>query len=99
MRHTAAHPLASEPPAVGGFRHYARFERIDPSQNCQRFYTLSWQPLLWGGIALVRHWGRLGNQGSQRVEGSYPDRASAQRLTERLIRRRLQRRYELVDWT
>jgi predicted DNA-binding WGR domain protein len=99
MSRSRSQAAVSEPPAVVGFRHYARFERIDPSQNCQRFYTLSWQPELWGGIALVRHWGRLGNQGSQRLEGSYPDRQSAQQLAARLIRRRLQRRYLLVDWT
>jgi predicted DNA-binding WGR domain protein len=99
MSRSRSQTVVSEPPAVVGFRHYARFERVDPSQNCQRFYTLSWQPELWGGIALVRHWGRRGNQGSQRLEGSYPDRQSAQGLAERLIRRRLRRRYELVDWT
>ncbi len=89
---------AVEPPAVVGFRQYARFERIDRAQNCQRFYALSWQPLLWGEIALVRRWGRIGSHGHQRLEGSYPDRQSAQTLAERLIRRRIQRRYELVDW-
>jgi len=88
-----------EIPAVVGFQQYARFERIDASHNCQRFYSLSWQPLLWGGVALVRHWGRMGSAGSQRLEGTYPDRQSAQLLAERLIRRRLTRRYELIDWT
>jgi hypothetical protein len=36
-----------------GFQHHyrARFERTDPSENCQRFYTLTWQPELQGGIA------------------------------------------------
>ncbi len=90
---------ASELPAVVGFQQYARFERVDQTQNCERFYVLSWQPLLWGGIALVRSWGRIGSQGNQLLEGSYPDRQSAQLLAERLIRRRLQRRYELVAWT
>lgn len=88
-----------ELPAAVGFQQYVRFERLDYAQNCQRFYALSWQPLLWGGIALVRSWGRLGSQGNQRLEGTYPDRQSAQLLAERLIRRRLQRRYALVDWT
>lgn len=61
--------------------------------------TLGWQPLLWGGGALVRTWGRIGTQGQQRLTGSYPDRAAAQSLVERLVRRRLTRRYQLVDWT
>jgi predicted DNA-binding WGR domain protein len=100
-RRNAARPRrpATELPGVVRFRQYARFERRDASQNCERFYALSWQPLLWGGIALIRSWGRIGSQGTQRLEGSYPDRQSAQLLAERLIRRRLTRRYELVDWT
>ncbi len=89
----------TETPAVAGFQQYARFERVDPAQNCERFYILTWQPLLWGELALVRSWGRIGSQGSRRLEGSYPDRQSAQALAERLIRRRIKRRYELVDWT
>jgi predicted DNA-binding WGR domain protein len=92
-------PRTRELPAVVGFRQYARFERIDRAENCERFYALSWQPLLWGGGALVRTWGRLGTQGQQHLEGSYPDRATAQPLVERLVRRRLTRRYLLVDWT
>lgn len=37
-------------------------------------------------------------QGQQRLEGSYPDRETAQPLVERLVRRRLTRRYALIDW-
>ena len=87
-----------ELPAVVDFQAYARFERWDRAQNCERFYTLTWQPLLWGDVALVRNWGRIGRSGSQRLEHIYPDRESAQPLAEKLIRRRIQRRYELVDW-
>ena len=82
-----------------GFQQYARFERVDDAANAARFYTLAWQPDLWGDVALVRSWGRIGSQGSRRLEGSYPDRQSAQALAERLIRRRLKRRYALIDWT
>src|SRR3954447_23934936 len=90
--------LPTEPPAVVAFQQYALFTSIDPDENRQRFYRLSWQPLLWGDIALIRSWGRVGSLGQQRLEATYPDRQSAQRLAERLIRRRLQRRYELVAW-
>jgi predicted DNA-binding WGR domain protein len=88
-----------ELPAVVTFQQFARFERVDHTQNCERFYALSWQPLLWGGVALVRQWGRIGSTGSQLLEGTYHDRQEAQPLAEKLILRRLQRRYELVDWT
>jgi predicted DNA-binding WGR domain protein len=83
---------------VVGFQQFARFERLDPAENVQRFYSLTWQPLLWGGGSLVRTWGRVGTQGMSKT-ADFSDRASAQPLVERLIRRRLQRRYALVDWT
>ena len=89
-------PNPPETPAVVGFQQYARFERIDHAANCERFYTLAWQRDLWGDVALVRSWGRIGSQGSRRLEGTYPDRQSARALAERLIRRRIKRRYQLV---
>jgi predicted DNA-binding WGR domain protein len=91
-------PAPSELPAVVGFQHDARFARRDPAGNVQRFYTLTWQPLRWGGGALVRTWGRVGTHGLSQT-AAFPDRASAQPLVERLIRRRLMRRYALVEWT
>jgi predicted DNA-binding WGR domain protein len=99
---TRARPRRVAPrelPAVVTFQQFARFERFDHAQNCARFYLLSWQPLLWGGVALVRQWGRIGSSGSRLLEGTYADRQEAQPLAEKLIWRRLQRRYELVDWS
>ncbi len=90
--------VTRELPAVAGFQQYAQFQSIDCAENRQRFYLVSWQPLLWGGGALIWSWGRLGSRGSSRV-AEFPDRSSAQPIVERLIRRRLQRRYELIDWT
>jgi predicted DNA-binding WGR domain protein len=84
--------------AAGGvaFAHYARFVSIDPTQNRFRCYELRWQPALWGGVLLVRTWGRLGAR--RRVAVSHhPDRASAQPAAERAVRRRLQRGYRLVE--
>jgi len=99
MKTTSPRVPLRELPAVVGFREFARFERADWEQNAHRFYVLSWQPLLWGGGALVRTWGRIGTQGSRCWEGDYPDREAAQPLVERLVRRRLSRRYQLIDWT
>ena len=36
---------------------------IDPPKNKQRFYMLQIQPDLWGGVSLVREYGRLGQPG------------------------------------
>jgi predicted DNA-binding WGR domain protein len=90
---------ARELPAVVTFQQFARFERVDHAQNCERFYALTFQPLLWGGFALVRSWGRIGSAGSRLLEGAYTDRESAQPLAEKLIRQRIQRRYALVAWS
>jgi predicted DNA-binding WGR domain protein len=81
---------------VGQFKAYARFVSVDPSRNRFRFYSLSWQPGLWGGGALVRTWGRIGTKG--RSTGVfYQDRTSAQPLVEQFVKRRLQHGYQLVD--
>lgn len=34
--------------------------RIDPTRNMARFYRLSIEPNLFGGVSLVRTWGRIG---------------------------------------
>ena len=89
-----------DPIAVEGVARCAcrvRCESLDPAKNRARFYTITWQPALWGGGALVRRWGRLGGQGRS-LTHFYPDRASAQESVERLIRRRLQRGYAVVEW-
>lgn len=42
------------------------FQRKDPALNMARYYSLSLQPTLFGEIALVRMWGRIGTMGQQR---------------------------------
>ncbi len=95
--------LAVSPPDPAAIEDVARFQcRVrfvsrDPARDRARFYTLTWQPALWGGGALVRRWGRLGGSG-RALTAFYPDRASAQASVERLIRRRLRRGYRVVEW-
>jgi len=98
MRRVARSQPVRALPAVVGFQHYARFERVDLSENCERFYLLAVQPTLLGEVALVRTWGRIGTQG-QRLTATFPDRQRAQTSLERLVRRRLAHRYQLTDWT
>ena len=43
-------------------------KRIDPSLNMRRFYRMSVQPDLFGGVSLVREWGRIGHRGQMLVE-------------------------------
>jgi predicted DNA-binding WGR domain protein len=37
--------------------------RIDPSRNMRRFYALDVQPDLFGGVLLMKQWGRIGTKG------------------------------------
>lgn len=42
--------------------------RIDPALNMRRFYRMSLQPDLFGGVDLIREWGRTGRRGQSLVE-------------------------------
>lgn len=41
--------------------------RIDPVRNMARFYALSIEPSLFGDLALVQSWGRIGCTGHRRI--------------------------------
>jgi predicted DNA-binding WGR domain protein len=77
------------------FAHCARFVSVDPTKNRFRCYELRLQATLWGGVALVRAWGRLGAPG-RFIVSEYPDRAAALPDIERAVHRRLARGYRLV---
>jgi predicted DNA-binding WGR domain protein len=78
-----------------GFVQTLRLVSLDPSRNRARVYIFSWQPTLWGEIALIRTWGRL-ERPTRSLLRLYPDRASAEPELRRLLRRRLQHGYEVV---
>ncbi|MGE0545001.1 MAG: WGR domain-containing protein [Dehalococcoidia bacterium] len=82
---------------LAGFQAYVRFASIDPAQNRLRFYDPRWQPTLFGEGALVRVWGRQGQPGTIRAT-VYPGRSQAQQAIHRVVRRRLQHGYQLLDW-
>ena len=85
------------PPAAAAFRAYVRLRSVDLARNRDRSYTLTWQPALLGGGALVRCWGRTGGAERMRAD-DYPDRAAAQVHVEALLRRRLRHGYRIVAW-
>jgi predicted DNA-binding WGR domain protein len=78
-----------------GFVQTLRLVSVDPKRNRARVYVLTWQPTLWGEIALVRTWGRLDHPGRSQMT-IYHDREQAQADLRRLLRRRLQHGYQLV---
>lgn len=67
--------------------------RIDPSRRMWRFYSLTLQPTLLGGVDLVRRWGRLGTSGGSMRTDTFPDEASAQAALEKLAARKRRRGY------
>jgi predicted DNA-binding WGR domain protein len=42
--------------------------RVDPARNMRRFYRLDMQPDLFGGVLLVKEWGRIGLRGRMVAE-------------------------------
>ncbi len=79
------------------FEQYVRFVSCAPLQNRQRFYLLSWQRLLHGELVLVCTWGRLGTLGRSRII-RFPDNLSIDASLQRVIKRRMQRGYQVTEW-
>lgn len=73
----------------------AHLRRIRPEKNEWRFYTLTIQPDLFGGAALVRHWGRIGTAGTQRLD-LHPDEGAAANALTAMIRYRRRRGYQEI---
>lgn len=67
-------------------------ERIDASRNMARFYAVSLEPTLFGDIALVREWGRIGRPGRRRLD-LFPTVATAQAASTRLLTAKEKRGY------
>ena len=59
-------------------------QRIDPARNMQRYYGVSLQPDLFGGIALVRSWGRIGSRARFKSE-FFVDGSAALTALQRLV--------------
>ena len=68
-------------------------KRIDPSLNMQRFYRMSVQPDLFGGVSLVREWGRIGYRGQMLIE-QHPDEGKAVTALIKLTATKKRRGYE-----
>jgi len=71
---------------------------VDPTSQPRpraRWYALSLEPTLFGGVDLVRRWGRLGTAAHHpaRVAEHYPDATAARAGLERAHARRRRRGY------
>ena len=79
------------------FKAYAHLVSVDPDKNRYRFYQLTWQPVLFGGGAIVRRWGRIGTEGRWRAI-FFGSRGEAQKTVEEILKRRLGHGYAVVRW-
>ena len=70
--------------------------RIDAAQNMRRFYHMSVQPGLFGDVALVRQWGRIGTRG-QSMKEWFDDEAAAEAACDTLSKRKQRRGYSGVS--
>ena len=66
--------------------------RIDDARNMRRFYRLDVQPDLFGGVLLVKQWGRIGTSG-RIVDESYDSEALAADAMQRQAERKRRRGY------
>lgn len=64
--------------------------RIEPERNMARYYQIEIEPDLFGGVVLVRRWGRIGTMGLTRREWhrERPEAVAAGELWLRAKRRR-----------
>lgn len=53
----------------------AHLRRIGPARNMRRFYRFDVQPDLFGGVLLVKEWGRIGARGRRVAERKSPVRS------------------------
>jgi len=66
--------------------------RIDVAHNMRRYYRLDVQPTLFGEMALVREWGRIGQAGQVRTT-PYPTDTEANAAFERYRKAKVRRGY------
>lgn len=67
-------------------------KRIDPSKNMARFYRMQLQPTLFGGMTVIREWGRIGQAGTCRYD-QYQTIETAQSALDTMRRSKLRRGY------
>jgi predicted DNA-binding WGR domain protein len=62
--------------------------RLDPAKNMRRFYRLDIQPNLFGGVLLMKQWGRVGTQGRMVAEPHDTEALAAAALQQQADRKR-----------
>ncbi|MCE2576728.1 WGR domain-containing protein [Komagataeibacter sp. FNDCR2] len=70
--------------------------RIHPEKNEWRYYAMTVQPDLFGGAALLRRWGRIGSEGTTRLD-LYTNEGEAANALAALVRHRKKRGYQVIS--
>lgn len=69
--------------------------RCDPSCNMARFYRMQIAPDLFGGVVLIRHWGRIGTSGQERRQW-WPVSSMAETALQDWAAKKLRKGYRAV---
>lgn len=67
--------------------------RTDIARNMRRFYTATLQPTLFGGVSVMRCWGRIGTSGRIMVQ-TFDDDAEARCAFDRLVGAKRRKGYD-----
>ena len=68
--------------------------RIEPRRRMWRFYALALQPTLFGGVDVIRRWGRVGTRGrGQALVESFADQDAARSALETWTMKKRRRGY------
>ena len=78
---------------VSTIRHVLVLRRIEPERNLVRFYALMIERDLFGRVALVRRWDRIGTCGRERMD-PYPDETTAAEALAKLAAPKRRRGYQ-----
>jgi predicted DNA-binding WGR domain protein len=73
--------------------------RVDPARNMHRFYRLDVQPDLFGGVLLVKEWGRIGAHGRMVAERYDTEALAVGALQQQAERKRWRGYMSSVDRT
>jgi len=85
--------LPPPPEQLPLFADAASLVRVRPEQNEHRYYRAEVWPDLFGRALLMRHWGRVGTAGQQRLD-PHPDPGAALNALARLTHAKRRRGYQ-----
>lgn len=75
------------------FPELIRVERVDAEANMYRFYNMRILPDLFGGVSLLREWGRIGTGGQSRID-LFADAGQALDAMNKIYRSKQRRGYQ-----